>query len=1024
MTLALAGARVDAQARPPSDGGMTTSLGQPNVWQWTTGGATGLGRRLGSFSGLVEARAGLYRELLNPALGIGGVQLEAFTGAFDTRFNAGARLRFVSPIIGIAGGVEYNASVETLRPMLTYTHPVHRSGLFGDGSLLRADLVLGKDHTLMIGFDKPVFRRIPTGTTRPKYDNVRLRVVPVPDAPIPRTPAELSKVIDAARDAALAIGNLTVPWLDHMGGGGTASDAGVLARLDSLKRFMDRGGRGEPRTLDGETRRLHAAMDRAFTLAIDPRDSVIAGASERGASVGARARSILLREVLFPYDALLGQARTHDTTRELAVTARGTFLRFLLVDLRLPPAAAEPALGVFTQYLEIVEQVRASIRRQWRTSRDSWLPLQLALLPEQHDTQSELDALVAEATGERFSDGNEASYVINEQFQGQLNRTIREAKEYHVLITHDFRGYDDRGDPDEMAFRHVLRSYLSTLIARVKAYDSTGTFPVYMILLDEWFYQANRGRLWMDVLEDPTEHTVHLPARFAAWSDSLSAAQDSLRSAIRNSTLITAQRRQYGEAWVHNLVKVHVNITNSADPSFWSWKVATFFPLPDAWMRDHRKIVLYDLTEEDPYRGEAMLTGAGIGEKYANLAWEDRSLLIRGPAALGFKAAAREILLKQGMPPSKLPFALRVRPYAADYNERVAQAASRNAHALRALSLHNSTGFDAKSVNVGKAVLYTLMPPGSVVQIPDALWNGTFWGAAMVGCALRGVRVLVIAPSRANAPAPAFGSMVRGRELLWRLLAAGRVLAPEISAAGGLLKVGVFSSTLRVTDIAGKTNALTTTLARNKWLNDLYDFPPSVLSGLQHLADSLRRDAPNLASGSAPLVTMPTQPEDDFEAVDRSYLHLKANFLASREAWTLFARSDWLPLMSEFVKLRDEHMRHRSVAVSSFEDDPDALGDIGGDVVERWFNTLSDTARQRVVFFTVVGSANQNDRSFALDGEDALIVSRWPMVIAYLDLMLLVGQCEWIEDPAGLAAYLARGRGLTPRLAHWFKLSF
>ena len=32
--------------------------------------------------------------------------------------------------------------------------------------------------------------------------------------------------------------------------------------------------------------------------------------------------------------------------------------------------------------------------------------------------------------------------------------------------------------------------------------------------------------------------------------------------ALAGSALLTAQRRQYGEAWLRNLVKVHVSITN------------------------------------------------------------------------------------------------------------------------------------------------------------------------------------------------------------------------------------------------------------------------------------------------------------------------------------------------------------------------------------------------------------------------------------------------------------------------------
>ncbi|MBK8246719.1 MAG: hypothetical protein IPK85_04900 [Gemmatimonadetes bacterium] len=82
------------------------------------------------------------------------------------------------------------------------------------------------------------------------------------------------------------------------------------------------------------------------------------------------------------------------------------------------------------------------------------------------------------------------------------------------------------------------------------------------------------------------------------------------------------------------------------------------------------------------------------------------------------------------------------------------------------------------------------MPPGSVITIPDALWNSSFWGAALLGGSLRGVRVMVIAPALDNAPARAFGSIIRGRELLWRLLAAGRTLADEIQGAAGSSRSG------------------------------------------------------------------------------------------------------------------------------------------------------------------------------------------------------------------------------------------
>jgi len=40
----------------------------------------------------------------------------------------------------------------------------------------------------------------------------------------------------------------------------------------------------------------------------------------------------------------------------------------------------------------------------------------------------------------------------------------------------------------------------------------------------------------------------------------------------------------------------------------------------------------------------------------------------------------------------------------------------------RAMELHNLTGFGDKPINVAKATLYTLMPRGSVIKVPDSLW--------------------------------------------------------------------------------------------------------------------------------------------------------------------------------------------------------------------------------------------------------------------------------------------------------------
>ncbi|HYW31650.1 MAG TPA: hypothetical protein VE869_09105, partial [Gemmatimonas sp.] len=447
--------------------------------------------------------------------------------------------------------------------------------------------------------------------------------------------------------------------------------------------------------------------------------------------------------------------------------------------------------------------------------------------------------------------------------------------------------------------------------------------------------------------------------------------------------------------------------------------------LPDTWMRDHRKLVFYDIDESDPFAGEAIFTGAGVGEHYASDFWEDRSIIVRGPVLLSLKSAARDALLKQGMPAADIPAALQPRALPRDYYEKVNAGPARWGAGLRAAGLQNGTGFDDKQINVAKAVLYTLMPAGSVIKIPDSLWNGTFWGSALVGAALRGVRVVVMAPSLANAPARVFGSMVRSRELLWRLLAASDVLSAEIAENGGLLKVGIYNSSLPVSDNIGRLRGINRTLSQHTWLRELFGFPEPVYTGLARLsAEFDAKAAADSASGRA------TRNASGFASEGRTLLHLKANYFASREAWRVMARDEWVGVMRQFVQERIDETSRKSTRLDVL---PAAFGapaasgtasQLGDAVVRQWLEDTPANARRSVIFYTVLGSANQNDRSMVSDGEAALLLADWPAVIPYLDLLTLVGQCEWIENTTELETFLPRKGVLQTGMAHWFKFVF
>jgi hypothetical protein len=1005
-------ASAGAQLRAPTDGALTSSIGQPHVWHWVAGTAVGVEETGERMRVIGELRGSISRDLGNPLVGLGNVQLETYASSGWGVPDAGLRARLMVPFLRTGVGVERNVVDPRTRLLFSILHPLRRGGVFADGSQIRLEFSPGPDFAVRLGLDKPFQRRLPPGRSRPPLDHA-----PLSSARVTLTRPPQSEVVRSAlgeaRQRAAWIGRVTVPWLDHRSSDRADSERLVRAQLASLRADLTEaapGGSRRPRLIEDEVTAFHAAMERAFGGAL------AAGSATPTLSmvqaVATRARTVLLDEVLFPYDRLLGQSKVDDTTEEFARRARGIFLRWLHTESGVPQAAVDDVLGVFIALLEIVEENRAAIKAQWRDSRFVWLPLQYGLLPAEHDTQSELDALIERATGEGFSDGNIVSYAINEQAQYQFSRMIRAAREYHVLWIHDFRGVDDVGDPDEQSYRQVLRSYYRAMTERVREYDSTGTFPTYVILLDEWFYEWREARLWMTLLEDPLRHRVSLPAAFSSWEDSLRVAQDSLRAAVAASRLLQSQRAEFGDDWLERLIRVQVNITNRADWTFWSRRLSEgALAMSDNILRDHRKISFYDISEEDPYRGEAMLTGAGVGENYSNISWEDRSLLVRGPAALHLKAVARQVLIDQGMPLERLPWQLRERARSPDYDRIVRDSTEGARRMRRAMGLHNATGYGPKDVNVAKAVLYTLLPSGSVIKAPDSLWNASFWGAAMAGCALRGGRVIVIAPSLANSPVWAFGSVEHAYDLLWRLTMVTRELAPELRDRGGLLRVGVFTSQLNVTQVPEKVAAVHRTFAQQPWLRELFAFPPSVYDGLGELVETLSD------------VLVPSLFKD-FEFDPYPKLHLKANLFASREAWSLMSRPEWPNMTYEFVLERIKQVQEREAAVLISEAEIAPMLDVGDGTVHAWSSSLPAATRERVVFYTMIGSHNHNARSMVTDGEAALVVSGWPSIVPVLDLIALIGQSRWVDDPSELAALIPPESGIERWLAHRFRLVF
>lgn len=1001
-----------ADDRPPEKGGFTYSLGMPSLFKPYAGfevqaNTPGEGTELG---GLVNL--GIDKDLGNPIVGLAAVGAGAYGGYRGEQLDGGIRALFSVPSLLVGAGVDWNFPESRVDFLLRMGYTGRRGGVFGGGSTLVLSYLPTRDHSFSIGVNKPLWGKH-LGRSRARRDHVELddrkpqRVEIVASAPH----AEFEAALDSLRERVQWVFRLTQPFAETRGADAEKAIRPVAEPIAAHIALRD-AGFPEGHTALAEVEAYHRTLERAFALALAGRQVPDAKTWIQAREVARVAREALLDEVLFPYNRLIGQFKTNDSIYGLIAVAQTRFARAVLETDALDESVHRELWLVFQTLCDFIETERARARKRWEDPRLVWLPLQLALKADQHDTQAEIDALIERALDRTIRRENRLWYVVNESFQWEMARTVRLSENYHVLWIHDYRGENAEGEPDLVSLRQTI-NYLETMTARVRKYDETGRFPTYLILIDQHFFEINRGRMFLGVLEDPMRHHLNLPRGYEEWEDQLEQAQDDLTQAVEESQLLRLERSQYGEKWLHNYIKVHVTVTNQADPSFYSLHVAGIIPVPDNHMRDHRKIAFYDITEEDPYRGVAMFTGMGIGEHYAGANWEDRALMIQGPGALRVKEAARTLLLTQGFEPEEIPWVLRALPRAADYDDRIAaERASKSAswmgenwfeHRGGVLQLHSGTGFCAKPVEVAKAILYSLMPPGSVLQIPDSLWQNYLYGSLLAGSALRGCRVMVISPALKHAPAGGAANMARAHDLMERLIVFNQILQEPIQTAGGLLAVGLYAPRQDVGDLQGRFDQAMANYP--SWLDRVIpELPgPNRQARRELLSTEVR--------AALEEVGYVDRHASDDPAQTSPKLHLKANFFASSTGWAkLMDRPELGPLLVEHMRyLAGQSLIETTVTAEDLPDvrsAPEALVQAWIGLFDALFAEATPEERSEIAYYFTVGSVNLDYRSMVLNAETMIVVTGWQSLIGFVDFLLLPGLCEWVETPEQLDALL------------------
>jgi hypothetical protein len=988
-------------AEPPPQ---IQSLGQPRLfkpfmggyWSQTASGLTGGG-----------AYGGMYRDLRASVVAL-GASVEAYVDGVEGRKGPAAGLRALADLraLYLKLGVDYRLADGDTSFILSVQAPLRRGGILGRGSHLRLDWLPGRD-TFQAGIQVPLEPHM--GRTRPRHTEVALPKAP-PAAfghPARLDPATVKALAEVHEAASWVVRLNTVFWDDSR----EDRKKSLERTREQIRAFRAQYTERTPtrpagHTFATEVAILHHQLATAFGLAAGAGEGE---AAARGEPIAVRAREALREEVVFPFNRHYGRFKKPDSLHGLGVAARRRFGAWL-EGSDVAPSRWESVTEVLEAYLVTLDRLRADFERLAEgDKRLAWIPFPLVMRPEEHDTREEIDAIIGRAQGTPFTGGNSVLYLTGQQFQRELNRTIHAAEDYHVLWLHDFDGIDAGGDVDVVGFYQVVDGYLAALTRRVREYDRTGQLPVYILLVDLNYYEANQGRVLLRLAEDPLGHRIRLPRQERAENRRMQKraeqAQEELRRAVAGSARLREEAAQRDRGWLRSVVKVHVSVMNPADVSFRTARLVRYLPLvTDDAMRDHRKIAFRDVTELDPSRGEALMGGVAVGEQYTTETWEDTAILATGPAVLTLKDAARRYLRANGFAEKDIPPPLRLLPKPADYDARVRDLEARGWSAT-ALQVHNDRGFARKDATVASLVLYSLLPPGSLVIVPDSIWTSMTWASQLVGAALRGCHVYVIAPSAANAPSAGFGQLSRSREVFTRFFEIQTLLGPEIESAGGRLRTGLYTRSSRVGDMPARLREVATAYRRYPFLRDEFAVKEDFVEALERAARAVEVEG---------FAAEPLPPDVRARAPK---LHRKTQFFASRDALRAIAAD---PEVDAAVKTRialegvvtTEPERGPVVEQDRFELLRPFLA------AER---KLPQETRDKSLIYLTVGSRNQDVRGALLDGEVLYVLSGAWGLWAYPDMLLLCGSTTWVESHEEIDRLLPPLPEWKRRVARWVR---
>ena len=147
-------------------------------------------------------------------------------------------------------------------------------------------------------------------------------------------------------------------------------------------------------------------------------------------------------------------------------------------------------------------------------------------------------------------------------------------------------------------------------------------------------------------------------------------------------------------------------------------------------------------------------------------------------------------------------------------------------------------------------------------------------------------------------------------------------------------------------------------------------------------------------------------------------LHLKAQLFLSREAEEILKKLDWPTLVDAFLTQSMKQVHDRSQYVSA-KQAWIANEHLWDEQLDALVATTTPEERARAIAYLSVGSHNMDYRGLMMDGEVLYVTASRGVLPGMLDLVVLLGLCDWVDDAhtarrraAALQGVAAEGRPL------------